>query len=107
MLEIHTVALPVYLESSVIASFMEFYGRVNKLHDFGDLFLMQRKVSLLAKRSVRVQDYVLNRTIHLPPPLNEDRNCTIRTPVQLGEFNNNFPVSVLHSEHFCVLPQCQ
>lgn len=68
MLEIHTVALPVYLESSVIASFMEFYGRVNKLHDFGDLFLMQRKVSLLAKRSVRVQDYVLNRTIHLPPP---------------------------------------
>lgn len=47
---------------------MEFYGRAIKFHDFCDIFLLQRKVSLLAKRSVRVQDYLLNKTVHLPPP---------------------------------------
>lgn len=62
------MALPVYLETSVIARFMKLHGRANKLHYFCDLSATQRKASLLAARSVRVQKYLQKKAMLLPSP---------------------------------------
>jgi len=62
------MALPVYLETSVIASSWSYTIGLLNYMIFCDLFTMQRKASLLAERSIRVQEYLLKKTMHLLPP---------------------------------------